>query len=1085
MKRHRGGETETAAGSSELSKEQATSPETRLRRSKLERDTSNPPKSSRLQPSTPLHMMTRGARAATNSTANSVTSESRRSSFADAPNLSIVANGADEDDEEEEDTRPAKRTRRLLNSNASSTSNGDDKPTAHETNGVDVLDTSSLDSNRAPRSLRKNADIANSIELAVKEPNAPAEEVSKLQEDVADAPPAKRRAPPPKRGRGRKPKNLQVDTPAESTDIGSAVASPLLPPENGGSGEGVRNEQLGDKPTKRMPGRRRATHPIHSVEADLRRQLDLKVAYRQVAKMQKQALDELAKRSLNELKNDPEAHKKSKHYQTVKKGLDDALARRLQQLNSEYEHRKANVERSRAGETEVIEQKTRSLLQDHFEEFILNIKSKTLQVMRAARKDGDADVTEDEDGPVATFRAPAILHLKNSDHPEDRKKYWAHDSRSRRPMLIEKAWREEEFRMEFSRKRKRFIEQDDEIDEEEVNNIDGFATYDPETRRSADEFKRRQAALDAVDLASEQLHREQREMEIERNKDPERLKSLADAADLQRPATPPPAKRVRRTPRSAKAANSKSASTENAAVSINDGSPAPPPSTLRRSRRTSVSQTRESSPATLKQVTPQQNRVERSETPKTSTSKIQDLLNQEPPTQLPSIAETMLDPTADAPNQSTEESAAPSVEPSIAGPAPQQHNVGLDLPSVTQIMQQENSAIDRAPLEADRTPTAEEMIKNESAPSMGRKAGAGAFWSRVGKVSRDNTVEKEYRFREPSTSNSYASDRRASDSTPSTALSPRTSAPMHIHDSASGPRNTQSAVESSSEATGHNHSPTAHHNRVASMGHKSRPSWEGGEAARRASIAVPHQFSSQDRRSQRPSLDQNLYTPVHTQQAPPPRQSRAPNDRPYERAPLSDQGPKYSGPPGPPTPAQATYGAYPSPYGPPGPSPYPPNAYGQPPPGYLPIPHNGPPQGPHPIPPPHMMPHPDHGYPPYHGSPFAAPQYPPPHASYQGPPPGPHPPPYQQFGQPILPASSPTAAGPYPAPPSAPQHGHSQSYSEHQAPPPAPTESYQQGYQVGSAEQARPEKRKNPGHGEFFGRAGPFRHYDGAKKQRR
>lgn len=296
-------------------------------------------------------MTTRAAsRAATNSTATSVASaESRRSSLADGANVSFVANGMDEEDE-----RPAKRTRRSLKSNASSTSNGSERAVARETNGVDFADNSSQSSSRSSGKRKRNSDIATSIELAVKPVEAPTEEAPQEQEDPENAPPANRRVPPIKRGRGRRPKALQVDTPTYSTDVGSALPSPTLPPENGGPVDGMADGQT--QPAKRLPGRRRAPHANPSIEADLRRQLQLKMGYRQVAKMHKVILAELSRRSINEINNDPEAHKRSSQFEVVQKALDDRLALRLQRLESFYEHKKASIERVRTAEQEIQKQ---------------------------------------------------------------------------------------------------------------------------------------------------------------------------------------------------------------------------------------------------------------------------------------------------------------------------------------------------------------------------------------------------------------------------------------------------------------------------------------------------------------------------------------------------------------------------------------------------------------------------------------------------------------------------------------------------------------------------------------------------------
>lgn len=684
----------------------------------------------------------------------------------------------------------------------------------------------------------------------------------------------------------------------------------------------------------------------------------------------------------------------------------------------------------------------------------------------------------DKDGPIPPFRAPEIAHLNH----EQQEKY---DSRSRFFLETEKAWAKAEKQMAFSKKRKQFTEvEENEIDTQAATSVDQFATFDAETRKSVDAIKRHHAAFEAVSVASARLEQEEREAAADLNKDPNALNKLADIAELQRPATPVGRKLAGRTPRSTRTMPSKRSSTENVFAPV-DESPAVPPSTLRRSRRTSLSRTRENSPE--KQATPQNSIFERSQTPKSSTSKIQDLLNQEPPSQLPPISETAADEpraTMDAVTKS-EMGTTDVVHPL------HYHQVYVDdLPSIPGLAlredqeRQEYRNLDRVPLEVARS-WIESVPKIEpSRTPAGRKAGAGSFWSRLGKLpsSREQSVDKDHRPCEGSTSNSLASDRRASDNTPSTARSPRISTPIHIPDSTSGVRHipgSHSAVETGNADASQNTSPTTNHNRGASLGHRSRQSWESGEAARRASIAVPHQFSSQDRRNQRPSLDPSLLTPIHTQPAPVPGSSRPPPERPYEASTRSDRDRRYSGTGGPPTPSQANYQTYPSPYGQPVPPHYQPNYYGHPPPGYWPAPPpHMLPYGPPPTGAPHTAQAYDQGY--YHHPPYSgAPPFPPPPGAYHYPPPHslppPHFPPY--VGQPIHPASSPTAVGPLPA---FPPPGQSP-FSEQQGPAPGPNQTE---YRRNSSEHARP-KSNPPKHGERMGRAAAFRHYDYAKQTRR
>ena len=88
-------------------------------------------------------------------------------------------------------------------------------------------------------------------------------------------------------------------------DIASGIDTPLsgTPARDRGL-DSVDNANELDatlKAAKRMPGRRRAPNPNTSIEADLRRQLSLKTAYRAVTKMLKPVLGELARRTIDEV----------------------------------------------------------------------------------------------------------------------------------------------------------------------------------------------------------------------------------------------------------------------------------------------------------------------------------------------------------------------------------------------------------------------------------------------------------------------------------------------------------------------------------------------------------------------------------------------------------------------------------------------------------------------------------------------------------------------------------------------------------------------------------------------------------------
>lgn len=105
------------------------------------------------------------------------------------------------------------------------------------------------------------------------------------------------------------------------------------PKKNGYRDESTEAHGILDK----LPGRRRAHHADMDIEVSLRRQLELRVAYRAVAKHQKVILAELTDRTMKDLQADPELYKQFPEYQEVIDGLDECLQQRLKEIDLDYE----------------------------------------------------------------------------------------------------------------------------------------------------------------------------------------------------------------------------------------------------------------------------------------------------------------------------------------------------------------------------------------------------------------------------------------------------------------------------------------------------------------------------------------------------------------------------------------------------------------------------------------------------------------------------------------------------------------------------------------------------------------------------
>jgi hypothetical protein len=160
------------------------------------------------------------------------------------------------------------------------------------------------------------------------------------------------------------PKQLGMAT-VDPTPVVSATVSPAGSNQDSNADQESPSKQMasvlvggaptasqdGDKPVKRLPGRRRAPHTNPKVEAALRRQLHLRMAYRAVAKNLKPILAELAKRSLSNIHKDPEAHTTFSEYPVVENSLNEHFEERLAWIQKQKDLNKQRLD-------DILEQET-------------------------------------------------------------------------------------------------------------------------------------------------------------------------------------------------------------------------------------------------------------------------------------------------------------------------------------------------------------------------------------------------------------------------------------------------------------------------------------------------------------------------------------------------------------------------------------------------------------------------------------------------------------------------------------------------------------------------------------------------------
>ncbi|KAF1945570.1 hypothetical protein EJ02DRAFT_33547 [Clathrospora elynae] len=418
-------------------------------------------KTSRLAPSVPFQMTTRrGAKGTSNHTSSagpsSASSGSRRSSLND-----VAQN--DDAPSDHEDARPAKRSRTSSESGSPRRSNGsvDNNTPMNGTQTPELQQTASGATLTAPKTAGKKRRASDeSTQSSKTRPNGA---LARTQSDASVQQPRKK----------RKTKEMAEDTadqPPELTDASTAPNSPEQIPEVDGS-QSLQNvlPTNGDGPAKsgrRLPGRRRQPHPDINIETDLRRQLNLKMSYRSLAKAQKVLLEELAKRTTSNLENDPNFHKQCPEHEPLMAQLDQRRDGRLDQVNAMRTYRLEQLERVRIAEEHIQKEQYINRFQDLQDDFMLQCYYRMKQIEREMKGE-DADATDDEVNIVRP------TYNDERHHPEDDRIDPKFASRSRAYVEADKELENDFMRKRFDQARAAFVEKDDDADD----SIEHFARF--------------------------------------------------------------------------------------------------------------------------------------------------------------------------------------------------------------------------------------------------------------------------------------------------------------------------------------------------------------------------------------------------------------------------------------------------------------------------------------------------------------------------------------------------------------------------------------------------------------------------------
>lgn len=416
----------------------------------------------------------RGAKGTSNHTSSagpsSASSGSRRNSLDE---------NAQNDDAtpEHEDARPAKRSRTSSDSGSPQRSNGSFDNNNTPMNGTQTPEPqkpASVATSTAPKAAGKKRRASDdSTQSSKTRPNGV---LTRTQSDVSDQQPRKK----------RKTKETAADTtadqPPELTDASTAPNSPEQIPDVDGS-QSLQNvlPTNGDAPAKsgrRLPGRRRQPHPDINVETDLRRQLNLKMSYRSLAKVQKVLLEELATRTTRNLVEDPNYHKKCPEYEAVMAQLDQRRDARLDQVNAMRTYRLDQMERVRLAEEHIQKEQYINRFRELQDDFMLQIYFRAKKLEREM-KGQEANATDDEDNVLPP------TYSDEPHHTQDDRIGSKFASRSRAYVEADKELEHESVRKRFNQARALFVEKDEDADDSIEDVAGGFARFDGPDRTEA------------------------------------------------------------------------------------------------------------------------------------------------------------------------------------------------------------------------------------------------------------------------------------------------------------------------------------------------------------------------------------------------------------------------------------------------------------------------------------------------------------------------------------------------------------------------------------------------------------------------
>ncbi|KAH7073862.1 hypothetical protein BKA63DRAFT_41768 [Paraphoma chrysanthemicola] len=421
-------------------------------------------RTSRLLPSVPFQMTTRRGAKTASAGPSSASSGSRRSSLNDVAQ-------SQEAPSDFEDERPAKRSRTSTDSGSPQMSNGsfDNKTPMNGTQTPELLKPVPDATSTAPKTAGKKRRASDNSSQSSKTLNPRSNGVlTRTQSDVSEQQPRRK-----KRKTAGTPAE-SADQPPELTDASTAPNSPEQLPDVDGS-QSLQNvlPTNGDapaKPGRRLPGRRRQPHPDINIETDLRRQLNLKMSYRSLAKVQKTLLEELSNRTIKNLEHDSDYHKKCPEYAPLMALLQQRRDSRVDQIDAFRTYRLEQLQRVRVAEERIQKEQYINRFRDLQDDFLLQCYHRMKRIEREMKGE-EANATDDEDNVLPP------TYTDEPHHADEDRIGSKFASRSRAYVEADRELQDDSKRKKFDLARAAFVVADEEADDSIGDVASGFARY--------------------------------------------------------------------------------------------------------------------------------------------------------------------------------------------------------------------------------------------------------------------------------------------------------------------------------------------------------------------------------------------------------------------------------------------------------------------------------------------------------------------------------------------------------------------------------------------------------------------------------